>query len=416
MWLPPSCRYVLILGSMFVQRERALVGLRRHLPVHPLVDATSSPYEPRTRYLDHVLPADPTDPAAVLEAVRDLERRTGSRPSAAVPISELTFDAAYRVAESYDLIRLPEPALVRDKLAMKTALASHGLPIADFQVVEDEAGLTRAARRFGYPLVLKANALSGSEGIIYVGGPADLGDAYRKAQEALGKQERAYPQYPARLFAEPYAELPEYSVEVLNAGPHKVVLTATDKTITRLPNFAELGQVVPGVRGADPRIHQAAIEACRALRIVAGVAHVEFRGDLIGEVAGRTAGDAILDQLERSTRLNAYGWHAATYLSHSGPLLETPPARGTSAIAFLKAPTGTIREIHIPEVLPGEVVRLEVSARVGDRSRLPSDNDAREGLIEMWWPGRLGTDRPLTEHVELAEKLSAEIFVVAPGD
>ncbi len=43
MWLPPSCRYVLILGSMFVQRERALVGLRRHLPVHPLVDATSSP-------------------------------------------------------------------------------------------------------------------------------------------------------------------------------------------------------------------------------------------------------------------------------------------------------------------------------------------------------------------------------------
>ena len=416
MWLPPSSRYVLLLGSHFPLRERALVGIRRHLPHHALVDSALAHAEPRMRHYDHVLPANPTVPADVLAAVRDLERRTGSRPAAAVPFSEMTVDVAHAVAEAYDLVRLPEPALARDKLAMKEALARHGLPVAAWVVITDAADLQKAVAEFGFPFVLKANALAGSEGVLFVAGPDDLAPAERRVRDALAKQAQLFPQHPARMFAEPFADHPEYSIEVLNTNGRSVVLSVTDKAVTPLPHFSEAGQSVPGVRATDAAVRETAVEACRALKIGAGVAHVEFRGPLVGEVAARTPADAILDQLERATGLNAYGWHAAAYLGERGPLPEVPPARGTSAVAFLKAPPGRIVDVRRPTHWPANVVRLEVTATPGAVSRPPSDNSAREGLLEMWWPGRFFTGQPPLEHVELARRLAAELFVVAPHE
>ena len=416
MWLPPSSRYVLLLGSHFPLRERALVGIRRHLPHHPIVDSALAHTEPRMRSYDHALPASPLVPADVLAAVRDLERRTGSRPAAAVPFSEMTVDVANVVAEAYDLIRLPEPALARDKLAMKEALARHGLPVAAWVVITGAADLPKAVAAFGFPFVLKANALAGSEGVLFVAGPDDLGPAEQSVRQALTKQERLFPQHPVRMFAEPYANYPEYSVEVLNMNGRSVVLSVTDKAVTPLPHFSEVGQSVPGIHATDATVREMAVEACRALKIGAGVAHVEFRGPLIGEVAARTPADAILDQFERATGLNAYGWHAAAYLGEPGPLPEVPPARGTSAVAFLKAPPGIVTEVRMPTQWPEGMVRLEVTAKPGAVSRPPSDNSAREGLLEMWWLGRFFTHKPPTEHDELARRLSAEIFVTAPHE
>ena len=403
---------MLVLGALLPLRGRALVGIRRHLPNWPIVDITSDPFRGDGRLLDHVLAGSVSDPGEALAAVQDYERRTGRRPAAAVPLSELTVDSAYAIAEFFDLPRLPDPRLARDKLAMKEALRRHGLPVADYRLVTDLDSLEAGARAFGYPLVLKVNALGGSEGVQFIDAPEELATAYERGQSALRRQSEVFPGYPGHLLLEPYSGLPECSVEVLNSSGRRVVLSVTDKSITLLPNFAETGQAIPGCRWNDALLRERACEACRALRIDVGIAHVEFRGEYVGEVAARTPGDAILDQFERATGLNAYAWHAAAYLGDIECLPEIPPTRGTSAIAFLKARAGRIRGIHLPERLPEEVVRMEIFTQIGRRSSQPYNNHVREGLVEMWWPDRPPGQEPIHEHVALAMQLSDAIFDV----
>lgn len=46
--------------------------------------------------------------------------------------------------------------IIKDKLLQKKFLKQHGFPIADFTVVESEEDIKKAAKKFGFPILLKA--------------------------------------------------------------------------------------------------------------------------------------------------------------------------------------------------------------------------------------------------------------------
>jgi hypothetical protein len=59
----------------------------------------------------------------------------------------------------------PDVATFRDKLLMKQALDRAGVPVAAWAAADNYADLLRAARRFGFPVVLKPRFGSGSVGV-----------------------------------------------------------------------------------------------------------------------------------------------------------------------------------------------------------------------------------------------------------
>ncbi len=54
------------------------------------------------------------------------------------------------------------------KVFAKEFMARHGVPTAPFEIAADEAGARRDAKRFGYPVVLKADGLASGKGVFIV--------------------------------------------------------------------------------------------------------------------------------------------------------------------------------------------------------------------------------------------------------
>ena len=75
----------------------------------------------RVRAFDHVLSADPHNPEAALQAVREFEKSTAMVPKAVIPITEMTLETALCIANAYNVPFLSRETVeaARDKLKMK---------------------------------------------------------------------------------------------------------------------------------------------------------------------------------------------------------------------------------------------------------------------------------------------------------
>ena len=60
------------------------------------------------------------------------------------------------------------------KVFAKEFMARHGIPTAAFEIAHDEASARAAARRFGFPVVLKADGLAAGKGVILPTDEAEL--------------------------------------------------------------------------------------------------------------------------------------------------------------------------------------------------------------------------------------------------
>lgn len=60
------------------------------------------------------------------------------------------------------------------KAFAKEFMARHGIPTAPFEITTDEAATRKAAKRFGFPVVLKADGLASGKGVFIVEGKEEL--------------------------------------------------------------------------------------------------------------------------------------------------------------------------------------------------------------------------------------------------
>lgn len=63
------------------------------------------------------------------------------------------------------------------KVFAKEFMTRHGIPTSPFEITADEASARKAAKRFGYPVVLKADGLASGKGVFIVRSAADLDNA-----------------------------------------------------------------------------------------------------------------------------------------------------------------------------------------------------------------------------------------------
>jgi len=416
-------RYLLLLGADPLLRERAIVSGLRTYP-GPVFGMVENPVLNANRVFDHVLAANHYNAAEALEAVRDLERATGLRPDAVVPILELNLHVAVAIAGHYGLPSLATEslALVRDKHTMKQAFESAGIPCARHRLFATLDELTEVAAELTYPLVLKPRDFAGSVGIIMVNEPSELAAAFAHCRASLLEIAPTYDFSDGRYQVEEFiASTHEVSVEVINYEGQRAVLAVTDKAKGAPPYFTETGQLVPSTESGNIRLRELAIKACEVLLIDRGIAHVEVllngSDDLyLVEVAARPGGDGIMDLIDRVYGFNPYDLHIAAYRRTINTLPDIPSTpQGVGAIGFLKAPAGVISEIRDVPVDPGAELARYVTSKVGDRSRSATSYLGRNGVIEVF-ESDADAAAVASRVAELATTRSDALFVVGEQD
>jgi carbamoylphosphate synthase large subunit len=385
----------------------------------PLVCVAKQGRINRNRFVDEMIEADPVSPEAVVSAVVDYESKMGYRPVAVVPVNDWTLWSGRTVADYYGLRFLARDtiAAARNKRLMKERFQKRNLPVPRYCEFSDLEGLEAITKDFGFPLVIKPIDFGGSGGVVKIESASELPEKFAHCEDHIKAHGAAFFSTVGRYVAEQYiVSAHEISVEVMNLGSARKVITVTDKYLGPEPYFAEIGHVVPSVFNGDERIRALAIAACDALGIDVGIAHVEMKvghgGELtLLEVGARTAGDSIMDQIERAFGINPYSWHVAAYLGVMTCIPEIPEPRGQAAIANLHPRPGTIIAINERPRLADDTVTVAIAGKLGTRIRNAENWLTRQGFAEFFWPYDPVAKRA-TRHIEETARIAAEVFTI----
>ncbi len=216
----------------------------------------------------------PADSAARIAAA------TGRHPvDAVVAVDDQGVLTAAHASELLGIAHNPPDAVAatRDKVEMRSVLASWQVPQPTFGVALRGDDIAALARHVGLPCVIKPVSLSASIGVIRADTPEEAVETANRVRRILGTHGRS-PDEP--LLVERFVPGPEVALEGLVRGGNLEVLALFDKPDPLDgPYFEETIYVTPsGLSHAEQaRVIGSAQAGCRALGLSDGPVHAELR-------------------------------------------------------------------------------------------------------------------------------------------
>jgi S-sulfo-L-cysteine synthase (3-phospho-L-serine-dependent) len=338
--------------------------------------------------VDHLLTVDTHSDVEVLwEAVAGHAR---TRPIDAVLASmDLELYQAAVLAERLGVPGVAPEAVrtCRDKSRTRAVLARAGVPSARYRVAADADAAVEAAARIGYPCVCKPLDGHGSEGVVLVGGPAEVREAVGRHQADL-RYWRGTTRSPAVLVEE-FLAGPLVSVESVATSEGRIVLGVTDRTLGPEPHFAELRDGFPACRADGAEIVAVAEQALAAVGWDFGPSHTELvvtaDGPRVVEVNPRLIGSTTSLVINACLGIDV---HAGVLRLHAG--LEhgiAPRPQGAGNVHEIVAPrTGRLDAIAGLDELAAcdGVLEWQVRKRPGDRvTARPTQNNETLGHLSV---------------------------------
>ncbi|MGA5704558.1 ATP-grasp domain-containing protein [Peterkaempfera bronchialis] len=334
---------LLVIGSGYrAYRSYCLESAATRHPV-VLVDSTEPTWQ-----LPHIRDYEVAD-IRDLAAVRAAVGRLADRHTIA---GVLTWDEYSLLTTAHIATDLALPgqstataAACRNKAAARAVWAAEGVPSAQSIRVTSLVTAGTAARRIGYPVVLKPAAHAASIGVIKVERPEDLAAAFAYASSrATGQGKEG-----SGILVEEYLDGPEISVECVTVHGITTPVAVTRKELGPEPQFEEVGHVVSA---DDPLLAQAgpiAAAALDALGVSSGISHVEMRltsdGPRLIEVNARIGGDLIGHLVHLATGIDLVAAAADIALGREPDL--TPTRNRAAGIRFLYPNlSGTVQRAH----------------------------------------------------------------------
>jgi biotin carboxylase len=264
------------------------------------------------------------------------------RPGGVVAYAEPHVLAAALLADAYGV---PGPGLhaavvSRDKALQRALFGRAGIPQPEYRLWDRLAdAAVWAAERF--PVVVKPLKEAGSIGVELIAGAAAWSAAVQRRGEA------------GPVLVEQAVDGPEFSVECLVREAEVLFTNVTAKQTTGPPHFIEVCHL-PGHRFASPAEQDATASfttaVLRAIRMVTGIAHLEFRltasGPVLMEIAVRTPGDYLMEAISCTWDFDLFEAVISLAVGRS-PRLPVPgrgPVRA-AASRFLFADPGRVTEI-----------------------------------------------------------------------
>jgi biotin carboxylase len=356
------------IGLVFVTRDRGL---------YETIPGVAGLFR---EYISEFVTCETNDEDSIVTALE--EYRSRQRLDGIAAFGEYHVSIAAAVCRRLGLPG-PDPDSVRisrNKDQMRAACAAAGVAVPRFAVADNPADAARAADSVGFPCVVKPADQSGSTDVAIC---FDAGEARQRTQaiQATTVNYRGQRRSPVVLFEE-YLTGAEVSVETVTFGGRTTVVGVTDKQLSSLPYFVEMGHAFPSALPGET-VDACARVAAQALAAVGydlGVAHVEVRMSLDGprliEVNPRPAGDRIPDLVELATGISLVREVLRMSLGQKPDL--TPRLGRAAAIRFGWAYPGRVRRIRgddFARTVPGVAhVGLEV-APGGQVHGLAGDHD-----------------------------------------
>lgn len=360
---------VLLVGSGHQRYREYLMASIAHEHDIWLLDVA----EPRwqARHLVGFTVLDPFDERGLVAAARTVARTRSV--AGVVCYDEALILPAAHVVEALGIPGAGVDAVrrCRDKLATRQALAAAGLPQPQSIAVTSRADAAAAARRVGYPVVLKPRGLGASQGVVVAADAGALDDAFAVATAA---EYPGVPRYPT-ILVEEFVDGPEISIDGFVADGDYQILFVARKQLGLEPYFEEIGHIVDA---ADPLLHDPELERYlaaihRALAIERGMTHTEIkltsRGPRLIEVNGRLGGDLIPFIGREATGVDP--GEVAAAIAVGGRPEVCPRRQRCVGIRFCYPPVDCrVLSVALPRTGAG-LVAAEALVEPGDAVRLP---------------------------------------------
>lgn len=302
------------------------------------------------QYADEFFNASTMDEDAVLEAAlkfkpdgimtlaTDMPMRGVAKVSEKLGLHSISYDTAFKATDKFEMIK---------------AFKAHDVASPWFFTVDSLDELKELENQLSYPCIMKPTDNAGSHGVVLAHRFEDLLESYEYSHASARH---------GKVILEEYLQGDEVSVEVMVVNGSVNILQITDKLTTGAPHFVEMGHSQPSRHPFETQqaIKDLAVQACKAVGINQGPAHVEMmvtkRGPVMIELGARMGGDNITTALvPLSTGIDMV--KATIEVALGNPPDIEPKCHCSSAIRYLDAPEGIIANItgveearHMPNV------------------------------------------------------------------
>jgi carbamoylphosphate synthase large subunit len=389
-------KFLLLLGANQFQRERSLIGAEKAFDGKVLTVSPVAPFH-SNKYPSTTIQSNEMNPEILLQDVIKFVEKTKCFPAAVVPLNDFVLNAGYLIASHFGLLFNSNTTLknCRTKDLMKSVLHGAGMPVVQsyrFNKLNEARGI---ALKIGYPLVIKPLNFGGSGGVIKVDSSDQLEHAIKQTQDHLAKFAGHYDSDTTTILIEPYIAIKrEVSIEVINTPNFRSVIGITDKFLSSEPYFSEVAHLVPSSltenENISNKLKKIALNACKALGIEYGMAHVEMKvGEdgscVIIEVGVRTAGDGIMDLYEKATGKNIYELHCKAFLGKLTKEELPKEFQNAAAIGYMHPENGIIDKINIESLNSVDLENIDlvtIRTQIGEKVVSAKDWSTRYGFIE----------------------------------
>ncbi|HKZ03954.1 MAG TPA: ATP-grasp domain-containing protein [Methylomirabilota bacterium] len=310
-----ASKRLLLLVPTTTYRTEDFMDAARRLDVD-LVVASERPNTLGEVFPDHLLALPFADPD---RAAREMVEYARRRPiDAVVPVDDGTTVVGAAIAERLGLRRcnsVGAVAATRNKRLMRERFAKAGVPGPTFTTVSLQEDAAAAARRVGYPCVLKPLVLSASRGVIRADDAAGFVAARARIAALLADPEiQALGEGTGEILVEAFVPGGEVALEGLLVDGALRVLALFDKPDPLDgPFFEETIYVTPSrlSEATQRTIADVTAQAARALGLEDGPIHAELRLDaratppapVMLELAARSIGGLCARSLRFGTGL-----------------------------------------------------------------------------------------------------------------
>ncbi|MBI3563876.1 MAG: ATP-grasp domain-containing protein, partial [Elusimicrobia bacterium] len=356
-----------------------------------------------------VIPVDNSSPEALATARKKLAaavRKVGP-PDGLTTFWEDDVVLASDLAKSLGLPYHTTNAarVARSKFETQEELARQGVAAARREVVKNLTSypqadhrlaleqFAEAAKRVGFPAVLKPVSGAAAIGTERVNSVAEAVAAYERISRLINPQTDAIFAQNSDLLLMQYLDGHEYDVDLVVRGGKVVFSSLTDNKPTREPSFLATGSRLPSTlsQAQQKEAVDHAVKAALALGLTDGVLHMEGKvtseGPRLIEANARMGGAYVHDWIEDvwGVDLVEEGLMAAAGVPGK-PYVPSSPLIHLDGDFLNSDKAGTIRVLELPEAaraMPG-FVRFRLFKKVGDTLSLEDNGGyARVAMLEV---------------------------------
>ena len=230
-----------------------------------------------------------------------------------------------------------------NKIRMQERFAAAGVPAAAHRLANTPQDALEAARRIGFPVIVKAPNSSGSRGIAMADGEDRIGEAFAVASEVAQR---------GQVLIEEVLTGEEFGAQVIVVDGRVAKCLCHNDTVTPWPITVPIGHSCPS-RLSEPLREQAS-RVCQAAVDALGIRSAICNADLIATNDG-------IRLLEIGARIGATGIPEVIRLCHGIDLYEAAlrMALGeTPKIGVTEGPASAVLMIRAPN--DGKLVRCRI--------------------------------------------------------